>query len=242
MPVCCKSISTNLLLSFTEPFSISIEEIIISFWIVMSYTFQASEVFMIQRTIIRLLLLVWAAGIAIPAGCKKQSPAKSPQPVPPVSVSSDSPSSTDAPGENPPTNSPSERTHSGVRWYTNFQEALAAAQKESKDLLINFSGSDWCIFCIRLEKDVFAQEAFAREAEKYFVFMLVDFPNDPFKQSEEIRKQNQQLALRYRFRNLFPTLYLAKPDGTPYAMAEYQQLGPTEYLDYLLKIRRYRDK
>ncbi|MEJ5259553.1 MAG: thioredoxin family protein [Anaerohalosphaeraceae bacterium] len=197
---------------------------------------------MIQHAAIRLLLLVWAAGIAAPAGCKKQSPAKSPQPAPPAPVSSDSPTDMNAPRENPPTNSLSETAHSGVRWYTNFQEALAAAQKENKDLLINFSGSDWCIFCIRLEKDVFAQEAFAKEAEKYFVFMLVDFPSDPSKQSVEIRRQNQQLARRYRFRNLFPTLYLAKPDGTPYAMAEYQQLGPTEYLDYLLKIRRYRDQ
>ncbi len=189
-----------------------------------------------------MMLFFGAAGLTVAGGCKRQSPANPAPPVPSASTQSNQQSETSKPLENHGSHSDSPDVPSGVRWYTNFQEALAAAQKENKDLLINFSGSDWCIFCIRLEKDVFAQEVFAREAEKYFVFMLVDFPNDPFKQSEEIRKQNQQLARRYRFRNLFPTLYLAKPDGTPYAMAEYQQLGPTEYLDYLLKIRRYRDR
>ncbi|HOQ04573.1 MAG TPA: thioredoxin family protein [Anaerohalosphaeraceae bacterium] len=195
-----------------------------------------------SRTGIRWILLVCAAGLAAVGGCKKQPSVNSPQPASSASTQSDGQPRPATAQENPQPESGAEPAHTGVRWYTNFEEALAAAQKENKDLLINFSGSDWCIFCIRLEKDVFAQEAFAKEAEKYFVFMLVDFPNDPSKQSEEIRKQNQQLARRYRFRNLFPTLYLAKPDGTPYAMAEYQPLGPTEYLDYLLKIRRYRDR
>lgn len=195
-----------------------------------------------SRTGIKVILLACAAGLALSGGCKKQPSAAPSQPAPSGAAQSDMQPQAALPQENPQSNPASEPSHTGVRWYTNFQEALAAAQKENKDLLINFSGSDWCIFCIRLEKDVFAQEAFAREAEKYFVFMLVDFPNDPSKQPEEVRKQNQQLARRYRFRNLFPTLYLAQPDGTPYAMAEYQPLGPTEYLDYLLKIRRSRDK
>lgn len=189
---------------------------------------------------IRMILLVCAAGMAAVGGCKKQSPMNPSQPAPSAPIQSARQPETASSQEN--LNPGTETSHTGVRWYTNFQEALAAAQKENKDLLINFSGSDWCIFCIRLEKDVFAQEAFAREAEKYFVFMLVDFPSDQSKQPEEVRRQNQQLARRYRFRNLFPTLYLAKPDGTPYAMAEYQPLGPTEYLDYLLKIRRSLDK
>lgn len=174
-------------------------------------------------------------------GCRKEAPENPPSSNPPAQTA---PASSDVkpPHAEVSKEGTSESAPGGVRWHTNFEEALAAAQKENKDLLINFSGSDWCIFCIRLEKDVFEQEVFAKEAEKYFVFMLVDFPNDASKQTDELRKQNQELARRYRFRNLFPTLYLAKPDGTPYAMAEYQPLGPAEYLDYLLKIRQYRDQ
>jgi thioredoxin-related protein len=187
-----------------------------------------------------LFLLFLSAGglFALIAGCGKKTPENSPSSNPSVQDSAAASGSESA----QEASSAEGGAHRGVRWYTNFEEALASAQKENKDLLINFSGSDWCIFCIRLEQDVFSKEAFAKEAEKYFVFVLVDFPNDSSKQSDAVRAQNQELARRYRFRNLFPTLYLAKPDGTPYAMAEYQPLGPAEYLDYLLKIRQHRDR
>lgn len=179
-------------------------------------------------------LALLAAGLTgiLGIGCKKQPSSNPPKTEPPVQTHSDDTQNNPAP----------QAAHTGVRWYTNFEQAQAAAQKENKDLLINFSGSDWCIFCIKLEKEVFSQDSFAKEAEKYFVFMLVDFPGDPSSQPAEIRKQNEQLAERYHFRKLFPTLYLARPDGTPYAMAEYQGIGPKEYLDYLLKIRQYRDR
>jgi thioredoxin-related protein len=194
------------------------------------------------QTLAGLAILVAAAGLAIfSIGCKKEpsSPPKAASPDPTISIPVD-PVSVEKTAEKTP--SSKEPLLTGVRWYTDFEEAKAVAQKENKDLLINFSGSDWCIFCIKMEKEVFSDETFAKEAEKYFVFMLVDFPSYPSKQSPQIRRQNEQLAGLYHFRNLFPTIYLAKPDGTPYAVAEYQPLGPTEYLEYLLRIRQYRNR
>lgn len=194
------------------------------------------------HSLVGWMVLMAAAGLAFfSIGCKKEpsNPPKAASPDQTASNPADSVSVEKAVEKNPPSEEP---RPAGVHWYTNFEEAKATAQKENKDLLINFSGSDWCIFCMKLEKEIFSDENFAKEAEKYFVFMLVDFPNDPSKQSPQIRKQNEQLAGLYRFRNLFPTIYLAKPDGTPYAVAEYQPLGPMEYLEYLLRIRQYRNR
>jgi thioredoxin-related protein len=190
-----------------------------------------------------LILVIWGAG-----GCKKQAPVPpTVQPASPAAVK-ENPADTQ-PAENPrpshppkSDNSTPQSQHAGVHWFTDYEQARAKAVKENKDLLINFSGSDWCGFCIRLEKDVFSQPAFAQEAEKYFVFMLVDFPNDTSGQSPELRKQNELLARIYRFRGYFPTIYLTGPDGRPYAEAEYKEGGPQVYLDYLLRIRQYRNQ
>ncbi len=130
----------------------------------------------------------------------------------------------------------------GVQWMTDYEMARSKAVREGKELLINFSGSDWCGWCIKLEEEVFSQDAFAEEAEKYFVFMLVDFPYDESVQSAEIRAQNEKLARIYGFRGMFPTIYLASSDGRPYAMAEYKEGGPAAYLNYLLQIRKYKDR
>jgi len=137
--------------------------------------------------------------------------------------------------------SPVDSEHSGVNWFVNYEKAKAKAQKEGKDLLLNFSGSDWCRWCILLDKEVFSQEEFAKEAEKYFVFILVDFPNDMSNQTDEVRKQNNQLARMYSFQGYFPTLYVAAADGKPYAKAEYQEGGAKNYLKYLLEIQKFKN-
>lgn len=195
-----------------------------------------------------IFILYFVFGLLFTAGCKKESPVAEPaEPVPPaaakeipaVAEATDNPQIQATPKADNPAPKP---RHTGVQWMTNYEEAKAKAMKENKDMLINFSGSDWCGFCIKLEKDVFSKAAFAQEAEKYFVFMLIDFPSDPSGQSAELRKQNEQLARLYRFRGYFPTLYLTAPDGRPYAEAEYRDGGPQVYLDYLLQIRKYRNR
>lgn len=179
------------------------------------------------------------------AGCKKEQPnstqnkTKTPAKAENNMGDGSHPVAAEAENSDP---AASQSEENGVHWLTNYEQAKAEAAKEGKDLLINFSGSDWCIFCIKLEKEVFSKEEFARDANKYFVFLLVDFPNDTSNQSDEVRIQNQQLARMYGFEGLFPTIYLAAADGRPYAMAQYQQIGPKAYMEYLLQIRKYKDR
>lgn len=128
----------------------------------------------------------------------------------------------------------------GVKWYTDFEAAKKKAAAEGKDLVLNFSGSDWCYWCQQLEKQVFSNEEFARGTEKNFVFVLVDFPRTT-EQPEEIKKQNEKLGEEIGFRGEFPTVYVANAKGVPYAKTGYIEGGARAYLNHLNEIRKYRE-
>src|SRR5690606_39049977 len=70
-----------------------------------------------------------------------------------------------------------------AKWITDWEAARATAGEQGKDLLIDFTGSDWCIWCQRLSAEVFEQEQFVETAPKDFVLVELDFPNDKSGQS-----------------------------------------------------------
>ena len=117
-------------------------------------------------------------------------------------------------------------------WLTDWEAAKAQAAKEGKHLLINFSGSDWRSWCIRLDQEVFSQESFLAKAKEKFVLVLLDFPQDASGQSPELKKQNEALQEQFGIQG-FPTVFLAKADGTPFAQTGYRDGGPEAYLAHL---------
>jgi thioredoxin-related protein len=135
-----------------------------------------------------------------------------------------------------------EPAHAG--WSTDWDAAKAQAKKEGKDLLIDFTGSDWCIWCKRLKAEVFDQEAFQGQAPESFVLVELDFPNDKSGQSEELQAQNQKLMEQFGVEG-FPSIFLADEEGRPYAQTGYQQGGAEPYLEHLAElamVRSQRDK
>ncbi|MFC1743632.1 thioredoxin family protein, partial [Candidatus Riflebacteria bacterium] len=88
-------------------------------------------------------------------------------------------------------------------WLEDFEAAKSLAQKEGKDLLVDFSGSDWCGWCIKLSEEVFSQEIFKKEAAQKFVFVLIDFPQKK-EQSQEVKNRNKKLAQKFAIRG-YPT-------------------------------------
>ena len=64
----------------------------------------------------------------------------------------------------------------GEGWTNDFEAAKTKAKKEGKHLLLDFTGSDWCGFCIRLHGEVFSKEVFRKEVPKHFVLVELDFP------------------------------------------------------------------
>lgn len=134
-------------------------------------------------------------------------------------------------------------TAAGEGWMTDFEAARKKAVKENKALLVDFTGSDWCGWCIKLADEVFKHEAFKLGVADKFVLVELDYPRDPSKISEEIQKQNAELKEKYSVRG-FPTILLLDPDGRPFAQTGYQPGGPEKYvahLDVFLAMKEKRD-
>ncbi len=119
-------------------------------------------------------------------------------------------------------------------WKTDFKKASSAAKASGKYIMLDFSGSDWCGWCIKLEKEVFSREAFKDFAEKNLVCVLVDFPRKK-KQSGKLKQQNRDLSTKYGIRG-YPTIIILSPDGEPVGKTGYLQGGPTNYVQHLNEI------
>lgn len=120
-------------------------------------------------------------------------------------------------------------------WVTDFNKAKAEAKESSKHILIDFSGSDWCGWCIKLDKEVFQKEAFKTYADEELVLMLADFPRDKSNQSESLQAQNEQLAREFGVRG-FPTVFVLSPDGKVIGKTGYQAGGPEAYVEHIKQI------
>ncbi|MCK5676428.1 MAG: thioredoxin family protein [Verrucomicrobia bacterium] len=120
-------------------------------------------------------------------------------------------------------------------WETDFEKASAKAKAEGKHLLIDFSGSDWCGWCVKLDKEVFSQPAFKEYAKENLVLVLADFPRDKSKQSKELKTQNDKLAKKFGLRG-FPTVYILDPSGKTIDKTGYQAGGPGAYVEYIKKV------
>ncbi|HUT32618.1 MAG TPA: thioredoxin family protein [Planctomycetota bacterium] len=123
-------------------------------------------------------------------------------------------------------------------WTENAAEAMATAAKDGKDLLIDFTGSDWCGWCVKLDKEVFSQEPFVTEAPKSFVLLKLDFPRQR-QLSAEVKKQNAEWQAKLRVTG-YPTIILADATGKPYAKTGYKAGGPEKYLENLAELRKVR--
>lgn len=91
-------------------------------------------------------------------------------------------------------------------WYDDFQEANKIAEKEGKTIFAFFTGSDWCGWCKRLQRDVFAKKEFIEWANKNVVLLELDFPRRT-KLDPKIAKQNQELASVFKVRG-YPTVWM----------------------------------
>ena len=103
---------------------------------------------------------------------------------------------------------------SAVAQTPTLQQAEETARAEHKLILLTFSGSDWCIPCIRLEKEVFEKDAFVQYANSHLVLVQADFPRLKKHQlPAEQQKQNEALADVYTKKGAFPLTVLLDADG-----------------------------
>ncbi len=129
-------------------------------------------------------------------------------------------------------------------WTSDYEAARKQAAAEHKSLLIDFTGSDWCVWCQKLHKEVFEQEAFGPGVKDKFVLVELDYPNNKSLVTEAVAAQNAELLKRYPVKG-YPTVLLCDPEGKPFASTGYQPGGPEKYvasLDELLGKKAARDE
>jgi len=116
-------------------------------------------------------------------------------------------------------------------WLTNYDQAVRKAVAENKPILADFTGSDWCGWCMRLDKEVFSQPQFDAWASANVVLLKIDFPRQtPLDVATQ--RANDALAQRFKIQG-FPTVVIFNPDGSQKARTGYREGGVTAYVQYL---------
>jgi thioredoxin-related protein len=122
-------------------------------------------------------------------------------------------------------------------WGTNYKKAQEEAKASNKLVLLNFTGSDWCGYCIQFDRLILSQPQFKDYAAKNLVLVEIDFPRQK-SQSVETRKQNQELAERYQVEG-FPTLIALNGEGkTVWRFDGFYTAGVAAFLAELDKVRK----
>ncbi len=112
-------------------------------------------------------------------------------------------------------------------WHTDINKAIAISKKENKPLFLFFTGSDWCGWCIRLQKEVFKTPEFSAWAKDNVVLVDLDFPRRT-PQDPAIQKQNAELQEIFAVQG-YPTVWFVKPT-LKNGKNNLEQLGSSGYL------------
>ena len=116
-------------------------------------------------------------------------------------------------------------------WLTRFNEAQEMARKEKKAIFVDFTGSDWCPWCVRLHDEILTKKSFLDYAAKNLVLLMVDFPRRKPLTSEQ-KQANEALAQKYGIQG-FPTILLLDSEGNVIAKTGYRRGGAEPYVRHL---------
>ncbi|AAF39037.1 thioredoxin family protein [Chlamydia muridarum str. Nigg] len=122
---------------------------------------------------------------------------------------------------------------SGLHWMS-YQDALNKAQKEGKFVALFFTGSDWCVWCMRMQDQILKTSDFVDFAKQYLCMVEVDFPHSA-EQTPEQKEQNLKLKSQYRVDG-FPTLVLLDSRGREVAKMGFEYGGGEAYVYRLKKV------
>lgn len=124
-------------------------------------------------------------------------------------------------------------TLSAANWITDLNAAKEQAARENKAVLVNFTGSDWCGWCIKLKKEVFSQPEFDSYALKNLVLVEIDFPKRKAL-PKELQRANAALADKMKIGG-YPTLVYLNSKGVEIGRGGYQPGGPRPFVKAIAK-------
>ena len=125
----------------------------------------------------------------------------------------------------------------GIHAQSRLENAKKQASQNKELILLNFSGSDWCIPCIKLHKNIIETDEFKKlETENVVVYINADFPRNKKNQlSAELKKENSLLADQYNQKGLFPYTLLLNSEGK--ILKSWEGLPSENALAFSKKIR-----
>jgi uncharacterized protein YyaL (SSP411 family) len=97
-------------------------------------------------------------------------------------------------------------------WTADYKPAFDQARARNKLVLLYFTGSDWSPNCKAIQAEVFSQQSFKDFADKNYVMVTIDFPHQ-IQLSDDVKKQNLELAKKFDPHGFFPVLVVLTPDG-----------------------------
>ena len=124
-------------------------------------------------------------------------------------------------------------------WKPSFEEAQNQAVSENKNIVLVFSGSDWCAPCIKLDKTVWQSAEFKKDSEANWVIYKADFPKKKANQLNPIlTESNKKLAALYNPSGNFPLVLLLDKSGAVLGIEGYKNISATEYIQLIHSLEK----
>lgn len=125
-------------------------------------------------------------------------------------------------------------------WQPDFETATKLAKEKHQLILLNFSGSDWCIPCIRMRKNIFDNDSFSAITNNRIVMVNADFPRNKKNQpAASLKKQNEALADKYNSGGKFPYTVLLDADGK--VLKSWEGLPKKSAEEFALEVKQVCD-
>ncbi len=123
---------------------------------------------------------------------------------------------------------------SAQKWESSLVQATESAKKTNRNIILVFSGSDWCAPCIKLDKAIWQSPEFQSFAKENWVLLKADFPRKKDnKLTGEQQERNAQLANMYNKNGYFPLVVVLDPNGNMLGQTGYKDISPKEYVELL---------
>jgi protein disulfide-isomerase len=116
-------------------------------------------------------------------------------------------------------------------WITDYKQAKQLSAKTGKPIFALFTGSDWCMWCVKLHKEVLQQKVFLKYAKDNFILLELDYPANK-ELPKELREQNDKLALQYKIQG-FPTVIILDKNGHQLHRTGYIEGGAENFVEVL---------
>ena len=169
-----------------------------------------------------IIILILAAATVLPVSALGRREQGYPEPVPVKDVPEASGGAVKEKSDN---------AYPPAGWVTDIREAYRLAQNGDKKILVDFTGSDWCVWCKKLSSEVFNTPEFQAYAEENLVMLFLDFPQGLTLPEEQVQ-HNQIIAQLLGVRG-YPTIWLLGSDLSPLLSTGYREGGAEEYIRHL---------